>query len=268
QHKSCWRGKVYRNSKIKYENRKVLLQILDYCKKAEIKTVFWNKEDPVFFDNKTYNFVDTALNFDYIYTTAEECVEKYKQLGHKNVDVLEFGFSPKLFNSRENGKKEYKAVFAGSWYGDLQERCKDMMEIFDMVLSKKIPLEIYDRQGNSSNPIHKFPEKYKEYIHPPVDYEKLGKILENATFGININTEKKSQTMFARRVFELMACRCIVISNYSKGIKRLFGNNVWFMGEDFYLDDMEKIRNENYNFVINNCDTKNKFKDVCKKVLC
>ncbi|MGL4790069.1 MAG: hypothetical protein ACRCW1_01565, partial [Anaerotignaceae bacterium] len=31
QHKSCWRGKVYRNSKIKYENRKVLLQILDYC---------------------------------------------------------------------------------------------------------------------------------------------------------------------------------------------------------------------------------------------
>ena len=92
------KGVIYKSNNVKYNNRKVLFNILEYCRVHGIKTVFWNKEDPKFCGNEQYNFVDTALHFDYIFTTAEECVVYYQLLGHKNVYVLPFGVSVKLYN--------------------------------------------------------------------------------------------------------------------------------------------------------------------------
>ena len=128
-----------------------------------------------------------------------------------------------------------------------------MEKIFDMVISNGIKLEIYDRHYNSSNPINKFPGKYKNYIHEAVDYTQLGKILKASRFAININTEKKSETMFARRVYELMACRCVIISNESKGMKKIFGNKVWFLGEKFDFDKEKEFVESNYDYVMSNC---------------
>ncbi len=266
EYNDCWRGKIYRNERLFFENRRVLLNILDYCNKCSIKTVFWNKEDPFYFDDQCHNFSDTALKFDYIFTTAEECVKRYKKLGGKNVNVLGFGFSPKLFNSSDNELKENKAVFAGSYYADHAERCKDMEEIFDMVLEKGIKLEIYDRHFNSSNPINKFPDKYKPYIHEAVDYTKLGEILKTSRFAININTEKKSETMFARRVYELMACRCVIISNESKGMRKMFGKKIWFLGDDFDFSREKAFVEENYEYVMTNCTNEISIRNLMKSV--
>lgn len=264
EYKDAWRGKIYKNQNIKYENRRVLFDILDFCKKSNIKTIFWNKEDPIYFNDKFHNFSDTALKFDYIFTTAFECVEKYKKMGHKNVFVSSFGFSPELFNFDSKIKKQEKAVFVGSWYSDHLNRCKDMEKIFDMLLEKKITLEIYDRHYASSNPINQFPERYKPYIHKAVSYKELSSILNGSRFAVNINTEKNSKTMFARRVFELMACKCIVISNDSIGMREMFGNNVWFEGEDFNINDAEKICEENYKFVMEHCTNTIKLKEILK----
>ena len=266
EYKDCWRGKIYKNKAVLFETRKTLFNILSYCNKAGIKTVFWNKEDPVYFNDKYHNFVSTALKFDYIFTTAEECVEKYKLLGAKNVGVMNFGFSPALFNSSPNEIKEKKAVFAGSYYADHPERCRDMEKIFDMIISHGIKLEIYDRHYNSSNPINKFPDKYKNYIHEAVDYKKLGDILKTSRFAININTEKKSETMFARRVYELMACRCIIISNESKGMKKIFGNKVWFFGEKFDFDRENEFVESNYNYVMSNCTNEKIIKNMLNSI--
>ena len=253
KYKDCWRGKIYKNENVLYETRHVLFNILDFCKRSGIKTVFWNKEDPIYFDDMCHCFSDTALKFDYIFTTAEECVGRYKAMGHKNVFVSGFGFAPELFNCEANAEKENSAVFAGSWYADHPQRCADMEKIFDMVISMGIRLDIYDRYYDSSNPINSYPEKYKRYIHKGVPYEKLSRILSKSKFAININTEKDSKTMFARRVYELMACRCIVISNESKAMKEMFGNNVWFVNEKFDLTQEKEIVADNYDFVINNC---------------
>lgn len=266
QYKDSWRGKIYSNKAVLFETRKTLFNILNYCNKVGIKTVFWNKEDPVYFDDKYHNFVNTALKFDYIFTTAEECVKRYVELGGRNVGLLKFGFSPVLFNSSPNEIKENKAVFAGSYYADHPQRCKDMEKIFDMVISNNIKLEIYDRHFNSTNPINKFPDKYNKYIHEAVDYTKLGDILKTSRYAININTEKKSETMFARRVYELMACRCIIISNHSEGMKKIFGNKVWFFGEEFDFDREKEFVESNYNYVMSNCTNKKIVKNMLKSI--
>lgn len=266
EYKDAWRGKIYKNQRLLFENRTVLLNILDYCKRKGIKTVFWNKEDPLFFDDMCHNFSDTALKFDYIFTTAQECVGWYQKMGHDNVYVMGFGFSSELFDCPENMEKENKAVFAGSWYADIPERCEDMEKIFDMLIGKKIPFEIYDRYWGSDNPVHRFPEKYRPYIHKPLPYEALGQLYNTARFAVNINTEKNSDTMYARRVHELMACRCIVISNESKGMKRVFGEKVWFIGEAFDFNREKEICDENYEYVLNNCTNYAKFLQMFDKV--
>jgi hypothetical protein len=249
--KDAWRGRVYKNNNVIYNNRTTLMKILKYCKENNIPTVFWNKEDPTFFDSKSYNFVDTALLFDFIFTTSEECVSLYKELGHHNVYVMQFAFSPKIYFYNPSIKKEKKAVFAGSWYADQPQRCVDMEAVFDMIIESGIRLEIYNRQSNSSNPLYRYPEKYQKYIFDAVSVKELGEIYRKSEFAININTVKNSSTMFSRRVFELMACGCIVISNMSAGLKKMFPNSIWYLGEKFDMERESKFREINLKIVSN-----------------
>lgn len=244
-YKDCWRGRVYKSDKVRYNNRKVLFNILEYCKENGIKTVFWNKEDPTFFGNTAYDFIDTALHFEYIFTTAEECVEKYKELGGKNVFVLPFGFSPKLFNPMNSQKKENRAVFAGSWYHEHQERCKQMQKMFNEIIDRKIDLQIYDRNANLKETINVFPKEYQAYVHGQIPFDKLGEEIKKSQYGININTVVNSSTMFARRVYEMMACNVCIISNESQGIRKQFGDRVWFIGSPFDISNVKEICRQN-----------------------
>ncbi|MDO5852309.1 MAG: DUF3880 domain-containing protein [Methanobacteriaceae archaeon] len=262
EYKDCWRGKIYKNENILFNNRKDIFNILDYCKKSNIKTVFWNKEDPIYFDNPKHNFSDTALYFDYIFTTSKECVDKYKELGHKNVHTLMFGFSEKIFNPINSDNKKNEAIFAGSWYADHPDRCSDMLEIFKMVQNKNIKLSIYDRNYNTTNPLKIYPKEFNSIIHKSMPFEELKNIYKKANFAININTIKDSETMFARRVFELMACNTCVISNESKGMRNIFGKNVWFLGEDFNLESIRDICAENVQYVMENHTNSDRVKQI------
>lgn len=225
-----WRGKIYRSDRIRFENRRDLLRILEYCREREIPTVFWNKEDPAYFGSRDYDFTDTALRFDTVLTTAAECAGKYRALGAPRVGVLPFGFSPQIYHPLGSGEKENTAVFAGSWYADQPERCADMQRVFDEVIRSGIELCIYDRHYGTDNPVHLYPGKYRPYLRPAVDYRKLGDIYRRARYAVNINTVTGSQTMFARRVFEIMACNTLVISNESPGLRRLFPDSIWYAG--------------------------------------
>jgi hypothetical protein len=245
EHFNCWRGRIYRNEKLNYQNRRELFDILEYCKKNQIPTAFWNKEDPTFFENKTYNFVDTALHFDFIFTTAAECVSKYERLGHNNTYMLPFGFSPQLFYPDEAVPKKNAAVFAGSWYADQPDRCKYMVELFEFVLNLRIDLVIYDRHSGSSNPIYQLPEKYRKYSHSAIPFAELGNIYRRSRYVLNINTVTNSETMFARRVYEAMACKCIIISNPSVGMHRQFPGKIWYPGEPFDREHLAIIAEKN-----------------------
>jgi len=241
-----WRGQIYKDNRVKYENRHALLRIMGHCKNNGIPTVFWNKEDPAYYRHPTYDFTDTALKFDYILTTAAECVPKYEQEGHKNVHLWTFGFADAIFYPPDDGAaREKLAVFAGSWYPDQPKRCRDTTDVFDFILERGIPLVIYDRNSSKKNRSRRFPEKYREYVRDAVAYEALGDIYRSAEYAVNINTAKDSESMFARRVCEAMACGCVVISNESRGMREQFGGRVWFVTDSFDCSSADEIRREN-----------------------
>lgn len=240
-----WENEIYHNQKFKIDNRFVLKDILRYCRRAGIPAVFWNKEDSPAFVDEPYSFIDTALLFDHIFTTAEECIPRYQALGHKSVHLMMFGFSPKLFYPLPPAKGPKTAVFLGSWYAQKEERCQDMCRMFDAVLSLGLKLEIYDRVSAKKIPDRQYPERYRQYIHDGVPYGQTREAMKNAQYVININSVKDSKTMFARRVFEAMACGRVVISNESPGLRALFPGRIWFMGEPFREEDMHSIISEN-----------------------
>ncbi|NMD37287.1 MAG: hypothetical protein GYA87_01235 [Christensenellaceae bacterium] len=265
--KNCWRTKVYKNRNLYFENRQALLQIIKYCNENNIKTVFWNKEDPYFINENRNNFFDTALLFDYIFTTAEECIPYYKNEGKNKVFFLPFSFAPWIFNPLNRAKKNNNAIFTGSWYNFAEERIDDTCKLFDYLLDNGYNLKIYDRNKKRNKDKSNFPKKYSQYIESAVPYSKTGELYRANDIAVNINTIKYSESMFARRVFEIMACATGIISNESKAMRMTFGNNVAFIDDkNIIIPNKESIRS-NLKKVFKKYTVNEQFDFLCNTVL-
>ncbi|OSI09334.1 CgeB family protein [Neisseria canis] len=270
-----WKGKIYASVNFQKENRTELLEIIDYCDKNGIPTVFWNKEDPTHYPDRVHDFVKTACLFDFVFTTAQECVELYqKEYGLKNVYALPFATNPAVFNPIDNPSvpRTEKIVFAGSWYANHVERSKTMYQLFDSLIDSGYELEFYNRYYGDNDPNHLIPEQYQEYEKPSVSNKETSRIYKSSLFGLNLNTVVDSDTMFARRVFELMSSNTLVLSNYSKGMDRLFGKNVIFLDtepnrlKDLDNQTIERIREENLNNVLANHTYQKRFETILDTV--
>ena len=260
-----WRGKIYASKNFPKENRGTLLEILDYCRKNHIPTVFWNKEDPAHYEDRIHDFVKTALEFDHIFTTSEECIERYeKEYGHKSVHLLMFATQPKLFNPIETFERTEEIIFAGSWYAQHPVRCSEMSNIFDATLQSSHTLKIYNRHSENDDPNHAFPDKYLSYIHSRLPHDQLDVAYKGSKYALNFNTVTKSDTMFARRALELMSSNTLVISNYSKGLEQLFGDNIVFTDgtTPLALSDIEKKREQCLYAVLNHHTYRHRFEQI------
>ena len=237
---SAWHGKENHWYTKVYNLSIEMRDILNWCNINKVPTVFWNKEDPVHFDT----FLGVASKFDYVYTTDMDCVPLYKRLlKHNRVGVLPFAVSPFTFNPLEKYERNEKVCFAGSWYALQQERCVDFEKIFDLC-SEISGVDIYDRNVYPGNPDYEFPDKYKENIVGSLPMNKIDIAYKGYSYGITMNTVKYSSTMEARRIFELMACNTISLSNTSTAIKNLFGNLVivW-ENEEQFRNELDKVKN-------------------------
>ncbi|MEH7274093.1 CgeB family protein [Neobacillus vireti] len=226
---SAWRGNngawVKKVQYLGEDSIKDLKELLSWCKENTIPTVFWNKEDPVHYNH----FIETAKNFDFILTTDKNMVPVYKEAcGHDRVDYLQFAAQPAIHNPITIGERENAVSFAGSYYAKHEERSEDMLRIFNTALP--YGLAIYDRNYEKVKqgllPNNRFPEHLEPFVRGSLKYYEIDKAYKGFKVMININTVKNSPTMFARRVYEALACGTPTVSNYSEGIDKLFGDLV------------------------------------------
>lgn len=222
-----WRSRIYRNHYILYDNRRSLLKTIRLFRLQGIPTVFWDKEDPAYLHSLNYDFISTALKFDYVFSTSTECVEFYKKKGHPHSDLLPFGFLPTIFNPLNRSSANMNAVFAGSWYPEHMQRCMDFRKICTCLLEKGVHIDVYDR--NSKNGQTNFPNDLSLNVYSAVAYKNLGEKYRLASIGIVLNTITNSETMFARRFVEMAACGMALISNESPGLRKQFLDSVFFV---------------------------------------
>ena len=210
-----WRNKVSNRSG-------ELLGLLDLCHRRNIPTVFWNKEDPSHFDT----FLETARLFEHVFTTDIDSIRRYSlALGHERIHLLPFACQPRIHNPVVAQERQLAFSFAGSYYHRYPERCEDLDRLVT-TLSTLAPVVIYDRNSERGDPAFKFPRKYAGMLRPALPYSRINEAYKGYRFAINLTTIKQSQSMFARRVYELLASNTVTISNYSRGVRQLFGDLV------------------------------------------
>lgn len=255
-------------------SRNKILKIIDFCKKKKIPTVFYAKEDPIFFDG----FKNCSVLFDLVITTSIECVSKYKQLGCKNVISTTFLINPIIHNPIKSNLIN-KIAFPGSYYNFLNNRCQVMNIILNNMCN--YPLDIFDRKylhNKATYQIKKlqvnkakceFPNNYSPYIKPSLTYSQvIDNVYKKYKCVLNINTISDSQSMFSRRVMELAGCGTNIISNESLGMKNIFGNNIYYLNEknnyklDLNINNLPNINIKLYETVHSNYTYKHLFKKI------
>ncbi len=219
---SAWRGADDLWTKKVSNPSAEIMGVIAWCARKGVPSVFWNKEDPVHFGS----FQHIAKAVDYVFTTDVDCIARYKRdVGHDRVYLLPFAAQPAVHNPIEHFERRDAFCFAGSYYLKYPERQRDFKSLMDVVAQLR-PVEIYDRNYHKPHPHYEFPPEYEKYIVGSLPFDQIDKAYKGYRFGINMNTIKQSQTMFARRVFELLASNTIVVSNFSRGVRLLFGDLV------------------------------------------
>lgn len=220
---SAWRGKDLTWRKmiggLTGNRDRPLRELTNWCRSNNIPTVFWNKEDPSNFDH----FIEAAKFFDYVFTTDIHSIPRYREiLGHDRIFDLMFAAQPKLHNPVDRDQEKIgKVAFAGTWYNQKHESRRSNLQLL-LTPALEYDVHIYDRMYENKHKNYLFPDIYQHCIKGFVTYDEMNSIYKKYLVFLNVNSVDDSQTMFSRRVFELLACGTLVISSYSPGIKELF----------------------------------------------
>jgi spore maturation protein CgeB len=222
---SAWNGNdgawQYRVAEYPSPPGRELLDLLAWCKKVEIPTVFWNKEDPSHFDN----FIQAACQFEWIFTTDASCIPRYRErCGHDRIHALPFAAQPEIHNPVLKEPRSDKVCFAGTYYGDRFDARRDAMETL-LRPALDFDLDIYDRMHGAVGPgteNYRFPQEYVPHIVGRLEYKDMVEAYRRYRVFLNVNSVSDSKTMFSRRVFELLACGTPVVSTESQGIRDMF----------------------------------------------
>jgi glycosyltransferase involved in cell wall biosynthesis len=231
---SAWHGNndswIYLVGRYNEKNLDTIKELISACNQKKIPAIFWNKEDPVHFDR----FIDPAKRFDYIFTTDAACIPKYiEHAGHERVHALPFAAQPEIHNPVLKQPRNGMVCFAGTYHvARYAERRADM----DVILKPAMAfgLDIYDRMYGTEGKVagnYLFPDIYQPSIRGKLEYNDMVLAYRKYKVFLNVNSVRNSPTMFARRVFELLACGTPVISTYSKGIIEILGDDTVFITE-------------------------------------
>jgi len=228
---SAWKGNYgswqYRVGDYANKPGQEVAHICHYARERGIPTVFWNKEDPVHHQK----FMCSAKLVDHIFTTDANMQASYQaKTGNPNVHALPFAAQPALHKPAPLAGRKPRACFAGSWYGNRHAERGEAMRWL-LRAANRHGLDIFDR--NHGTGIFPFPEEYQAGIKGSLPYKALCEEYRRYRVFLNVNSVMDSPTMFARRVFELMACGTPVVSTYAKGIENLFESDaVWMVNSE------------------------------------
>lgn len=273
---SIWKGHdeqwVWAMSSPNSPNGVRLQHLLEWCSEIGLKKVFWNKEDPVNYEK----FIETAARFDVVFSSDNRSISRYiEDCGHDRIYSMPFASQPVIHNPVRNRLPSYPVCFAGSWYirehGDRKRQTKLLVDA-----SKEFDLHIYDRFFGT-NDVNRFPEEYSNYVRGSIPYDECCMAYRAYKIFLNVNSVMNSDTMFSRRVFEILSSSTHVLSTPSEGMEKLLPNGITVVDSlsdakeainRLLMDDEERQKSAHlgYRHVMNNHTYSHRIGDMLEKI--
>ncbi|MDP5228553.1 MULTISPECIES: glycosyltransferase [Arthrobacter] len=210
--------------------------LLAACRDAGIPTVFWNKEDPVHFDD----FIEAATMFDSVFTTDANRIDSYREtLGHDRVGVLPFAAQPAIHHPVRpvHGFHKRGVAFGGMYFAHKYPERRAQMDFLlggaaDVSASTKgLSFEIFSRQLGGELQ-YQFPEGLSKYVVGGLSYDQMLTAYRAYKVFLNVNSVVDSPSMCARRIFEITASGTPVVSAPSEAIGEFFASDEVFVADD------------------------------------
>lgn len=197
--------------------------LVNLLKTYGTKVGIWFIDDPYDIDENRQRFFD----YDYIFTTEEECVEFYQEKGYKHVYYLPLGTETGFFFP-EIPAEEYLSdiCFIGSPFAKRVEYinflCEYLPEVRFVVVGpfweNLLPTDKVDYRPHPVNP----DEMRKYYNGAKINLNIHRDPTENIIVGQNLNTENIAAVSPNNRTFDIAACRAFQLVDYRVGLKEAF----------------------------------------------
>ncbi|RMG32698.1 MAG: glycosyltransferase family 1 protein [Gammaproteobacteria bacterium] len=202
-----------------------IYELIEHARSRGIPTLFWNKDDDAFFDA----FIDVAKACDYVFTTDENCIERYQAVLPAGVpaNVLMMPYQWRFHHFDGFAFTRNSACFVGSYYRKiLNDRRRFLDMLFEVSGQAEMPLEVFDRNHGrlSSFFEFRFPKHDHLVVHPGVRHRETGEIYKRHVVSLNVNSVTGSRTMISRRLLEILACGGIAVTNPSRSVAEYFAD--------------------------------------------
>lgn len=219
-HAGSWRYELAKQPKpLRMTKPKAIGALVDFARSRGIPTVFWNKDDDAFFDA----FVDVAKLFDYVFTTDSNCLERYRQQVPEQVPVntLSIPYQPAFHNFDGFNFERKEACFTGSYYRRILNERRDFLDMmFKVCNDVGINLNVYDR--NRQRMSHRLEFRYPRHpglkVYDSVPHRETAEIYKSHMISLNVNSITASESMYSRRLLEILACGGIAVTNQNRAV--------------------------------------------------
>lgn len=220
-HRNAWKYRIAAYPEHPERNNGDLARLVRAARELGIPTVFWNKEDSVHFDR----FIASAKLFDAIFTVDASCVARYRAEvgGDVHVGVLPFAVQPAIhsFTGIDEAARR-GASFVGSYSRHIHDARRARQDVLLEAAAATLGLTVYDRNSDRRGGHYRYPHFARLEVHPKVPYPRTAAIYKSHLASLNVNTIEDSETMFSRRLIEILACGGLAVSTPALAIEKLF----------------------------------------------
>jgi len=197
-----------------------LARVVQQARDLRIPTVFWNKEDGVHFDR----FIDSARLFDVVFTVDANCIPRYRERVPSSVKVaaLPFAVQPALHRYTGISPRRSGACFVGSYSQHIHDERRARQDMLFETAASALGLTVHDRNSDRRGAHYRYPVYPGLRVRPKVPHEHTAAIYKSHLASLNVNTIEDSETMFSRRLIEIIACGGLAVSTPALAIEHLF----------------------------------------------
>lgn len=217
---NCWKFRIAAYPGHPERDNSDLVRLVQCARQLGIPAVFWNKEDGIHFER----FLGSARLFDTIFTVDAACVPRYRErLGeHVHVGVLPFAVQPAIHSFSGLGERTPDACFVGTYDRNIHPGRLARQDMLLEPAAATLGLTAIDRNSHRRGANYRYPPWPGLRVRPRVTHERTAEVYKSHLVSLNVNTIEDSDTMFSRRLIEILACGGLAVSTPARAIDTLF----------------------------------------------